>query len=153
MRKLIFTLAFIATMVSTTGAQNKRNAIGFRYGNGGEFTYQRFLGSSNRLEVDLGVNSWNAGSGDTGTCLTGIYQWVWDINKSDAGFKWYLGVGPQFGILKDGNALGALGQLGLEYNFTIPLQLSVDYRPGWYCLPKNFGGSFEDLSVSVRYRF
>ena len=85
-------------------------------------------------------------------CLTGMYQWVWELNKLHT-FNWYVGVGPQLSSLNRGFALAGLGQLGFEYNFKIPFQLSVDYRPGYYFSPHNFGGSFEAVSLSLRYKF
>ena len=47
--------------------------------------------------------------------------------------------------------MGVGGQVGFEYQFGIPLNLSVDWRPMW-----NFVGNFiayTSFSVSARYRF
>jgi hypothetical protein len=45
------------------------------------------------------------------------------------------------------------GQIGLEYNFNIPLQLSLDYRPGFYLVPAGHGGAWEGAALGIRYRF
>ena len=56
------------------------NAIGLRLGDsdgfGAEVSYQRALGSNNRLELDLGLRS---GKHYDGFKLAGIYQWVWSL--------------------------------------------------------------------------
>ena len=56
-------------------------------GFGGEISYQRGLSKNNRLELDLG---WRDGKDYNAFKLTGIYQWVWNI---EGGFNWYACVG------------------------------------------------------------
>mgnify|MGYP006265647793 CR=1 FL=1 len=62
MRKLFLFIGFLTLSVLTANAQEiSDNAIGIRIGDnngfGGEISYQRKLGSANRLEVDLGIRS------------------------------------------------------------------------------------------------
>jgi hypothetical protein len=56
------------------------------------------LSSNNRLELDLGwrnrSNFNNNAYDDNAIKLTGLYQWVWNI---DGGFNWYAGVGGGVG--------------------------------------------------------
>jgi hypothetical protein len=61
-------------------------------GFGTEITYQRALGSNNRLELDLGWRNRKDYNGydDNAIKLAALYQWVWNI---DGGFNWYAGVG------------------------------------------------------------
>jgi len=155
MKKIILTFTLVVSIVGALDAQ--KNAIGLRFGNGGEISFQTALGSANRLELDLGLNNWNNNSGYAGFGLTGTYQWVWGLDKLAPGFKWYLGLGPQLGSWNtnsySGFALGIVGQVGLEYNFKIPLQLSLDYRPGWYVLPSNYGGIYDGIALGIRYKF
>jgi len=160
MKKMFLTLALVVSMVGALSAQNEKNAIGLRFGNGGEISFQTALGSANRLELDLGLNSWNNNSGYSGFGLSGIYQWVWNLDGLAPGFKWYAGLGPQLGSWSgnantnyQGFALGLAGQIGLEYNFNIPLQLSLDYRPSWYILPGSYGGAYDGIALGVRYKF
>lgn len=152
----------------TAQAQDiSKNALGLRFGDSGgfgaEISYQRALGSNNRLELDLGIrnrnNFNNNGYDDNAIKLTGLYQWVWNI---DGGFNWYAGVGGGVGTYgyddNDNNSINetfafAAGDIGIEYNFDIPLLISLDFRPefgggGYY---KNNYGS--DVALALRYQF
>lgn len=160
MKKIILAVAFVMSALGTVSAQSAKRAIGLRFGNGGEISFQSALGSSNRLELDLGMNSWNGNDNYAGLGLTGIYQWVWNIQKFPSGFKWYVGFGPQLGLWNgylnsnyQGFALGIAGQIGIEYNFKIPIQLSLDYRPAWYILPGTYGGTWQGIDLALRYCF
>ncbi|MBP7399514.1 MAG: hypothetical protein KA954_08005 [Chitinophagales bacterium] len=42
------------------------------------------------------------------------------------------------------------GQVGLEYNFQFPIQLSVDYRPG---ISLNGGNWINNYGIGVCWRF
>ena len=145
-----------------------KNAIGLRLGDnngfGAEVSYQKGLSNSNRLELDLGWrnrnNYHNNGyyGNDNALKLAGLYQWVWNI---DGGFNWYAGVGGGFGsynsdyngVNDNGVFAFAAGDVGIEYNFDFPLQLSLDFRPelggnGYY-----ENGYSSDIALGVRYRF
>ena len=87
--------------------------------------------------------------------LAGLYQWVWDL---DGDFNWYAGVGGGVGSYSfDNNAIDdetfvfAAGDIGIEYNFDIPLQLALDFRP-----ELGFGDYRDDLdfdiALGVRYQ-
>ena len=159
MKKIIITLALGVCIVSALSAQVEGKNIGFRFGpgfgNSAEISYQHPLGNANRLEADLG---W----GSSGLSLTGVYQWVWNLSDLADGFNWYAGVGGgigsyNFDYLTDKNktkvtTLGVLGQIGLEYQFEIPLTVSVDYRPGLY-FASGLNSSFDGICLSARYRF
>lgn len=177
MKKLFLSAFMMLGLALTVQAQEFKNAIGLRLGDndgfGGEATYQRWLSKKNRLEVDLGVRSSTNGRFDYGynaAKLVGVYQWVWDI---DNGFKWYAGPGAGVGswsskthydykndfyVAKDsGIFLIATGDIGMEYNFKFPLQLSFDFRPEIYISSdyndirdNSFG---PDFGLSARYRF
>jgi len=159
MKKIFLTLALVVSMVSAIKAQADNKAIGLRlgggFGGGAEISYQQPLDKTNRLEVDLGLNSWGFG-------LNGIYQWVWDLSDLGDGFNWYAGIGAGVGTynFNYGNdihanrdfSIGVLGQVGLEYKFEIPLTLSLDYRPGIYFVP-SFNGTYDGICLGARYRF
>ncbi len=163
MKKLV--LMAIASIGFTTlvNAQDiAKNALGLRLGDsdgfGAEVSYQRGLGDNNRLEVDLG---WRDGKNYDGFKLTGLYQWVWNI---DGGFNWYAGVGGGLGFFSFDNGNGddfsdtfvfAAGDIGIEYNFDIPLLISLDFRP-----EIGFGDSDYDnndldfdIALGIRYQF
>ena len=156
MRKILFTLALVASLLGNgLNAQVKGKAIGLRLANeaqGGEISFQAPLGRANRLELDLGFNNWYEryyGYGP-GFELTGVYQWVWGLNQIATGLNWYLGLGGTVGTYNPDFGLGIVGQVGLEYNFKIPLQISLDWRPtifnSYYTY---YGGN----GLSIRYRF
>lgn len=152
----------IIGLSASVQSQNiSKNAIGLRLGDndgfGGEISYQRKLTLNNRLEFDLG---WRNSNNVDAVKLVGLYQWIWNI---EGGFHWYAGVGGGVGSwrfdtnLNSDNGTFALvtGDLGIEYDFDIPLQVSLDFRPEIYFnsnafRENNFG---PDLALGLRYRF
>ncbi len=160
MKRLFFaTLTII--ICSTINAQRiSENAIGLRLGDndgfGAEVSYQRALGDHNRLELDLGIRN---GRGYDGFKLAGLYQWVWLL---DGDFNWFAGAGGGIGSYRfndvprgfdDTETFAFIaGDIGIEYNFEIPLQLSLDVRP-----ELGFGDYRDDLgfdiALGVRYQF
>ena len=167
MKKIILVVSLIIGLSFSTQAQNtSKNALGLRLGDndgfGGEISYQRGLGDNNRLELDLGFRNSNEVDAFK---LTGIYQWVWNI---DGGFNWYAGVGGGVGSWSYDRRIGGeqvedsgafvfvAGDLGIEYNFKeAPIQLSLDIRPELYFnsddyREDNFG---PDLALGIRYRW
>ena len=159
MRNLfLLTMTFIG-FTAFVGAQDiSENALGLRLGDsdgfGAEVSYQRALGDSNRLEFDLG---WRSGNNYDGFKLAALYQWVWYL---DGGFNRYAGVGGGIASFSgtnslqgtDGTSVFAAGDIGIEYNFDIPLQLSLDFRP-------EIGNSdftdntVFDIALGIRYQF
>lgn len=160
MKKLILTTFAIFTGLAFINAQEiADNAIGLRLGDsdgfGTEVSYQRALGGNNRLEVDLG---WRSGQSYDGFKLTGLYQWIWEL---DGSFNWYAGVGGGLGSYSFDNNNGndfnetfafVAGDIGIEYSFDIPLMLSLDFRP-----ELGFGDFNDDLdfdiAFGIRYQF
>ncbi len=162
MKKQLLTLAFcFISMVVFSQTHINKHAIGMRLGGGNSFgsqvTYQYGLSNYNRVEVDLGFNGNNNGNGFN---LSGIYQWVWDI---ESGFNWYAGPAVTIGSWdykntyngsRDSGAyLGIGGQIGAEYNFIeIPLMISLDTQPT-FGLTDVYSTFNMGLSLSVRYTF
>lgn len=165
MKKLFLLAAFVlgGAFVSNLQAQEiSENALGLRLGGwdgyGAEVSYQRAVGSNNnRLEFDLG---WRNDPHFDAFKLVGLYQWVWNI---DGGFNWYAGAGAGVGNLddnrhgdpyNDGAFLLVAGDIGIEYNFDIPLMLSLDLRPE---IGFNDYAAINDLSpdlaLGIRYQF
>jgi len=183
MKKLLVSTFMLVGLAFSSQAQEK-NAIGIRLGQneafGGEVSFQTALSKKNRIELDLGFRKSNdiyygygfgngKGYGYNSVKLTGIYQWVFDI---DNGFKWYVGPGVGVGfyssknyyddnkneyVTKNGAFAVASGDVGIEYNFDFPLQLSFDIRPELYISPDYVdardGNLGVDVGVSARYRF
>jgi hypothetical protein len=165
MKKIILSAVMLFGLAFATQAQDiSKNALGLRLGDndgfGGEISYQRGLGSNNRLELDLG---WRNSSNYDAFKLAGLYQWVWNI---EGGFNWYAGVGggigswsyDKHGFSDSGTFLFAAGDIGIEYNFNVPLQISLDMRPELY-LNNSGDNKFRedsfgpDIAFSIRYRF
>ncbi|MGC6430646.1 MAG: hypothetical protein ACON5F_06375 [Jejuia sp.] len=159
MKKLfLLTLAFLGLTFASNAQDIAENAIGLRLGDsnglGAEISYQRALGQENRLEVDLG---WRNSDDYNAFQLTGLYQWVWLL---DGDFNWYAGAGGGIAAFDgknrlngtDETAIFAAGNVGIEYNFDIPLMLSLDFRP-----TLGFGDFSDDLdfdiALGIRYRF
>ena len=158
MKKLILTtIAIFTGLVFVSAQEIADNAIGLRIGDddgfGTEITYQRALGDNNRLEANLG---WRSGDGFDGFKLTGLYQWVWEL---DGNFNWYAGAGGGVGsysfdndAVDDDTFFFLAGDIGIEYNFEIPLLLSLDFRP-----ELGFGDFRDDLgfdiALGIRYQF
>src|SRR5687767_409081 len=145
MKKLILSVFLIVALSFTANAQRmSKNALGLRFGgdrenSGFEFSYQRKLNKANRFEADLG---WRSDSHSDSFKLNSLYQWVW---KLDGGFNWYLGAGARIGnysydeyyhkgyYYSDDDFFATLaGDIGIEYNFDIPLQIALDLRPEIY---------------------
>lgn len=174
MKKIIlFALLLIGLGVSATAQEISKNAIGLRLGNndgfGGEISYQRGLSKNNRLEFDLGtrnqayhLNGYNYDS--RAIKLEGLYQWIWRI---EGGFNWYAGIGGGIGSYSNnvvnnypssGTFALLAGDIGIEYLFDFPLQLSLDFRPeigfGDYKYSNQNLNTFgPDLALGIRYRF
>jgi hypothetical protein len=162
MRKLFLSVFMLIGLALTAQAQ-ERNALGLRLGDndgfGGEISYQRLLGDNNRLELDLG---WRNSNDYDAFKLAALYQWVWNI---EGGFNWYAGVGGGLGSWSydgpgggdnddDGTFLFAAGDIGIEYNFDIPLQLSLDFRPELYFADDYYGDDFgPDIALGIRFKF
>jgi len=163
MKRTIFLLALLTAGIYTAHSQDiSPNAIGIRVGDndgfGTEVNYQRALSDNNRLELGLG---WRDAQNFNAYRLTGIYQWVWNL---DGNFNWYAGAGAAIGQFDFKNNfnnsddfdtffVNAAGNIGIEYNFDFPLLLSLDFRPE-IGLINDVDDSFEfDLALGIRYQF
>ena len=161
-KRIVFIAGFLFASIASVQAQEiSQHALGLRLGDskgfGAEISYQLGLSGNNRLEFDLG---WRDGRNGDAIKITGIYQWVFNI---DGGFNWYVGPGGGLAIVDyDDNDfpdadtsdtfLFVAGNIGLEYNFDIPLLLSIDFRP-----EIGFGNNDDDLDfdigLGIRYQF
>lgn len=163
MKKIILLGLFVMGLTFTSQAQEiAKNAIGLRLGDnkgfGTEINYQRGLNENKRLEFGL---SWHSSSHSDAYKLTGLHQWVWQLEDR---FNWYAGVGGGLGSLQferghdyyhkssSDTYLFIAGDIGLEYNFDFPLLISLDFRPeigfGRYRDDLNF-----DIALGLRYQF
>ena len=153
MKKIILVAALVLGFAAAAAAQPR--ALGLRGGYGVEASYQHTLGS-NFVEADLGLYGFNTlNVGGTYNWMLAQPQWT---DRGEWGF--YAGPGAALGLgfgAASHFSAAVCGQVGLEYTFWFPLQLSIDIRPqlgfvtaggagGFY-----FGGFYPALGV--RYRF
>lgn len=158
MKKILFSLAFILLAGAYANAQQiSEHALGLRLGHnngfGAEVSYQyKIPNKANRIEANLGIRSDNSFSAFKASA---IYQWVWRL---DGNLNWYAGVGGGVGSWKDkgtdtsSSFFFASGDIGIEYNFEIPLLISLDFRPEF-----GFSDAYDDfnsdIGLSIRYQF
>lgn len=163
-----FTLAFVFTTLIVQAQNISEHSLGLRLGDsdgfGAEISYQKSIGRLNRAEFNLGFRDSREFDAFK---LTGVYQWMYPI---DGGFNWYYGVGGGLGNAdfepipnnsngfsdtNDGLFVFAAGNLGVEYDFDIPLLISLDIRPeigliGFNGFDNNF---LFDVAIGLRYQF
>lgn len=160
MKRIIISAALSFCILVSAAAANpiekrlggRSRAIGIRGAYGIELSYQHSLGA-NFVEADLGLvsNAFN---------LAVTYNWIIAQPQwADRGeICIYGGPGGAIGLGLNPSKINiaAAGQLGIEYSFWFPLQLSLDIRP---MLGLQIGGGsglyFDGCipSFGIRYRF
>ena len=165
MKKIILTLALFVFMAGALRAQAEGKTIGLRIGYPTDISFQLGLNNSNRIELGLGFRTYgysiNTNNKYSQISLSGVYQWVWDLSALSSGFNWYAGGGASIGHYSytyastdhSGFPVSVLGEIGLEYNLSIPLRLSIDWRPVFQF--NAFGNGFigDSFGIGIRYRF
>jgi hypothetical protein len=174
MKKLALIIIMIAfCSVAMAGPR----AVGGRLGWGIGPSYQHGFGEKNMLQVDLDL----LGYGWWGIQASVTYDWIFPIKSwtKEGSWNWYAGVGGGGGYEWFGGVfgrgyygsgrarggyggafVGAVGMIGVEYNFKFPLQLSFDYRP---LIGVGFGGHRAyfythglycgAIALGIRYKF
>ena len=158
----LFAAVMLFATASVSAQSISEHALGLRLGDsdgfGAEISYQNALGANNRLEVDLG---WRDNRNFDAFKLAGLYQWVFPL---DGNFNWYVGAGGGLGSVDfedpifdddEGLFIFGAGDIGIEYNFNIPLLLSLDFRPevglvGYDGFDNDFDFDRDDLGNSKR---
>ena len=187
MKRILIILSLIALCAVTAAAQPR--SAGIRLGSTGfEAAYQHSISKSQFIEGDLGVDFGAAAGKKAGARLSATYNIIWARPAWTDEGSWaiYAGPGISLGYVSDnvhyeavghsisffdyGTMVAVAAQIGLEYTFDFPLQLSVDIRP-YFGMHINKGVSFADRnyagksgfyntglvgfipSISARYRF
>ena len=143
MKKIILSLALVLGCLTVANAQ--QNALGVKFGDGADLSYQRTLGGINRLELNLGLSSLDNGN----LAVAGLYQWVWNLAGD---FNWYAGAGAGAVFASD-FGFNVLGNIGIEYNFNFPLQLAIDYTPALSVIPSVDAHFNRGFRFAARWRF
>ena len=154
MKKIIIIAALALGFAVAASAQPR--AIGGRLGNGLEASYQHTVRGADFVEANLGLFGFGAIDA-TATYNFMIAQPDW-TSRGEWGF--YAGPGASLGYGSNNSFhIAAVGQVGLEYTFWFPLQLSVDLRPQFGVDVHDgahfyTGGLFGFVpTLGVRYRF
>ena len=157
MKRIILIAALVFGVAVAATAQPR--AVGGRLAYGLEASYQHYVGGENFVEANLGFCYFSALNA-TATYNFMIAQPAWTA-RGEWGF--YAGPGASVGLDLIGRSefvFGIVGQVGLEYTFWFPLQLSVDLRPQIGFAAGNGGARFytEGMfgfvpTIGVRYRF
>lgn len=153
--KKLFAVLIAVFAVASISASAQSRAIGLRVGYGVEASYQHSLGS-NFIEADLGFNG--GFKGRNATMASAVYNFsIYEIQN----FEFYAGPGAQLGLytLEDkhtgrnslGLDLGIAAQVGVEYHFDAPINLSIDWRPSYHFI--GLGWRPESIMLGFRYRF
>ena len=161
MKKLL--LVAILAVAGVAAAVAQPRAIGVNLGGSIDVSYQHSIGTDNMIDLSVTLPVAVPGFG-IGAQAT--YDWVnpfgtaipWN-NKGE--WNWSLGVGAGVGIYgfkAPAVYVGAVGHVGVSYDFWFPLQLSVDYRPNIGIAFANKNVAFNDLgfygiTLGVRYLF
>ncbi|MFK8058936.1 MAG: hypothetical protein AB8B78_02490 [Polaribacter sp.] len=147
MKKVFLTFTLIMGAFTINAQDISDNAIGLRFGGGngvgGEISYQKTLGNNNRLQIDLGL-----ANKFTNFKATGLYQWVWVLEDK---FNWFAGFGGGI-VSANGTGVYGAGNIGIEYNFSEPVLISIDYRPE-IGIAGGLNGINSNFALAVRYQF
>lgn len=150
MKKILISLIALVALTTAANAQYN-NTLGLRGGAGtafgAELSYQTFLSDINRVELDLGATF---GKEYNAVSLAAIYHWHWFLA---GGFGFYIGPGA-LAFLSDSHlGVGVGGQVGIDYQFNAPFQISLDVRPMYNFVGKVLGGFNYGAALGIRYAF
>ena len=160
-------LIVIALLGLSLAAVAQPKAIGVRGGLfgphfNGEISYEHwatlFDNDYDFVEVDLGV------FGGNGFKATALYNFTFAPPEFTDRGEWAFYTGPGLAVgygtgeNKEGEKkaapfVGLAYQLGLEYTFWFPLQLSVDFRPSFMIPAFMNRGNWYGFAISARYAF
>ena len=133
MKKFLIILVAALGMAAVASAQPK--AIGGRIGNYGlDISYENYVGSgSDFLEFELGLDD---AFSTSAFHFDGVYNIMIDHPDWTSSGQWGFDAGPgaSVAVWENGKAenvvyAGVVGNVGLEYIFDFPLQLSISLRP------------------------
>ncbi len=144
MRKLIllFVFAFAAMLISNKAEAQSNWEAGVRFGD--KFSIDATIPfKAPRIHAAAYI--------DNGFALGGYFDWMFSLDGSPTGLKFYPGVGPEF-YFNNGFDFGIAGDFGVEYSFDFPLTLAFDWRPG-FMLTNSFNFYSHNWGISARFRF
>lgn len=144
-------VAVLMVSALAVNAQDYNWAIGVRGGweNAG-VTLKKGMGGT---ALDF-TGTWDFRSEFTHLKVQGLYEWQQNLS---GGLDWYYGLGAHVGMWSDADKanlwLGIDAVIGLEFKFpSLPIALSLDYRPGLNILP-NISGGYGDVGFGLKFCF
>ncbi len=151
MKKIVLIIAVALGFAAAASAQPKSIGLRFNGVYSNEISYQHYMGAD-FAEFDLGLYG-------NGFALTGVYDF--SIAQPDwtprGEWNFYAGPGVSVGTWavedKAGMRVGIVGQVGLDYTFWFPLQLSIDIRPSFDLVGDGALMSGFYPCISARYCF
>jgi len=142
--KVVLVTALFTSM-SVVSQNISKDALGIKlskYGNhDAEISWQHKLTDVTRTELNLGFQ-------DDGFKVSGLHEWVWELDKN---LFWYAGAGLALDSMEH-VYVSVIGNVGVEYNFSFPLQISLDVQPGVVILGDFLETDKIPLSFGIRYR-
>ena len=146
MKKILTILIAVLCFAAVANAQPK--ALGLRATYGAELSYQHYAGGQKFWEFDAGIF-------DNLLDLVAIY----DFSIAPVGpFNFYAGPGAFIAMWPGAHHedthmnVGIAGQIGLEYTFDFPLNISLDWRP-CFNLMNGFAWAPYGAALGIRYAF
>jgi hypothetical protein len=142
-------ITFLMAIISLAAiSMSQAQELGIRFGNA--------LGNKSSVAIDgvFGLGKFSRIHADVsfgdGVALEALWDFLYRPIP-DSPINWYVGVGPSL-YLSSPFALGASGEIGLEYRFAdLPLAIGLDYRPTFVIVENtDFVNSF---GFNVRYVF
>lgn len=155
-RSLLIIIAYLGTLLSSHA---QPRALGVRFGGECQMSYQHTVGDAKDfLEIDMGIQALGKGLNVAGAYNFMLSQPQW-TEKGEWGV--YVGPAVKAAYVWMGGYFVAGVQVGMEYTFDFPLQISLDIRPAVGVAMEGtcaffFGGEalYGALpAVSLRYRF
>ena len=138
MKRSILVIIIVFSSILVSFAQPK--ALGIRGGYDIQLSYQHNVGAkSDFIEVDAGMQLLGKGLN-----AAAAYNFMYAQPKWTEKGKWgfYAGPAVKLGYMWIGGYLAVGAQLGMEYTFDFPLQISLDIRPA-------VGAAMEGKSVFI----
>ncbi|MEY4928046.1 MAG: hypothetical protein RI894_2482 [Bacteroidota bacterium] len=126
-------------------------AVGLRAGNPLAISGKYFFADAHAVEAILGIQQ------PRGWGLTALYEYHGDFNwRGDA--NWFVGGGLSLMLNRTPDfSVGGDIIVGYEYTFpTLPINLALDWKPGYAYNPKKpseYGLDLLQASLTLRYAF
>ena len=118
-QKLFFLVAIMFLAFSSIKAQSNWE-IGGRFGNDFALDLTVPLSKAPRLHGAVYF--------DKNIAMGAYFDWMFAMQGSPTGLKFYPGVGPEL-YFNNGLDIAVAGDFGVEYSFNFPLTIGLDWRP------------------------